>query len=166
MRTKGVVLIAVLLLTITGCSDASEESIPSQETEIDLTQSTRLLEQEIDDLSGLISNLEQDLTQSTRLLEQEIDDLSGLISNLEEDLMELKGEFSFVTDQSVGVFTLYRDEFDDLYEELGCSFGSNYGFGTYDRDVGSSALDCTSMQFLYQVIDELGYECGLFSCRW
>ena len=141
MRTKGVVLIAVLLLTITGCSDASEESIPSQETEIDLTQ-------------------------STRLLEQEIDDLSGLISNLEEDLMELKGEFSFVTDQSVGVFTLYRDEFDDLYEELGCSFGSNYGFGTYDRDVGSSALDCTSMQFLYQVIDELGYECGLFSCRW
>jgi len=141
MRTKGVVLVAVLLLTITGCSDASEESIPSQETEIDLTQ-------------------------STRLLEQEIDDLSGLISNLEEDLMELKGEFSFVTDQSVGVFTLYRDEFDDLYEELGCSFGSNYGFGTYDRDVGSSALDCTSMQFLYQVIDELGYECGLFSCRW
>ena len=162
MLTKGVVLVAVLLLTITGCSDASEESIPSQETEIDLTQSTRLLEQEIDDLYGLIYNLEQHLT--------ELDNLYGLIYNLEQHLTELKGELSFFADKSQREFTLYRDEFDDLYEELGCSSGSSSGLtiGPYDRDVGSPALDCASMQFLYQVMDELGYECrdSFSGCRW
>ncbi|MGZ0178300.1 MAG: hypothetical protein ACKVIQ_15635 [Acidimicrobiales bacterium] len=51
-----------------------------------------------------------------------------------------------------------RQRFGDLRDGIGLYADS--------PDIGSSALDCTAMHYLYEVMEEMGWRCGYQPCRW